>query len=72
MAIADVSDRSIADLMSMQGRVAVVTGGARGTGLGIVRRLAEAGAAVVIGDGDEQAAHDAAQTLRPVGGNLWE
>jgi NAD(P)-dependent dehydrogenase (short-subunit alcohol dehydrogenase family) len=70
MAIADVSDRSIADLISLQGRVAVVTGGARGTGLGIVRRLAEAGAAVVIGDGDEQAARQAAQTLRPAGGQI--
>jgi len=67
MAIADVSDRSIADLVSLQGRVAVVTGGGRGTGLGIVRRLAEAGAAVVIGDGDEQAARQAAETLRPAG-----
>jgi NAD(P)-dependent dehydrogenase (short-subunit alcohol dehydrogenase family) len=70
MAIADVSDRSIADLISLQGRVAVVTGGARGTGLGIVRRLAEAGAAVVIGDGDEQAAREAAETLPPAGGEI--
>ncbi len=70
MAIADVSDRSIADLVSLQGRVAVVTGAARGTGLGIARRLAEAGAAVVIGDGDEQAAREAAQTVRPAGVDL--
>jgi NAD(P)-dependent dehydrogenase (short-subunit alcohol dehydrogenase family) len=69
MPIADVSDRSIADLISLQGRVAVVTGGGRGTGLGIVRRLAEAGAAVVIGDGDEQAARAAAQTLPSAGNN---
>jgi NAD(P)-dependent dehydrogenase (short-subunit alcohol dehydrogenase family) len=70
MAIADVSDRSIAELVSLQGRVAVVTGGGRGTGLGIVRRLAEAGAVVVIGDGDERAARDAAQSLRTAGANL--
>jgi NAD(P)-dependent dehydrogenase (short-subunit alcohol dehydrogenase family) len=70
MAIADVSDRSIADLISLQGRVAVVTGGGRGTGLGIVSRLAEAGAAVVIGDGDEQTARQAAATLRLAGGNV--
>jgi NAD(P)-dependent dehydrogenase (short-subunit alcohol dehydrogenase family) len=56
MAVPDVSDRSIAQLVSLAGRVAVVTGGARGTGAGIVRRLAEAGAAVVIADGDEEAA----------------
>jgi NAD(P)-dependent dehydrogenase (short-subunit alcohol dehydrogenase family) len=70
MAIADVSDRSIADLISLQGRVAVVTGGGRGTGLGIVRRLAEAGAAVVIGDGDEQAARQAEQSVRPAGATI--
>jgi NAD(P)-dependent dehydrogenase (short-subunit alcohol dehydrogenase family) len=70
MAIADVSDRSIADLVSLQGRVAVVTGGGRGTGLGIVRRLAEAGAAVVIGDGDEPAARQAAETFRLAGGHV--
>src|SRR6516165_5825362 len=52
MAIPDFTDRSIAQLVSLEGRVAVVTGGARGTGAGIVRRLAEAGAALVIADGD--------------------
>ena len=50
MAISDVSDRSLEDLLSLEGRVAVVTGGAVGIGLAIARRLAEAGASVVIGD----------------------
>ncbi|HSG78871.1 MAG TPA: SDR family NAD(P)-dependent oxidoreductase [Acidimicrobiia bacterium] len=50
--IADVSDRSLAELQSLEGRVAVVTGGARGIGFAIVRRLAEAGAAVAIADRD--------------------
>jgi NAD(P)-dependent dehydrogenase (short-subunit alcohol dehydrogenase family) len=63
MAIADVSDRSIAELVSLEGRVAVVTGGARGTGLGITRRLAEAGAIVVITDVDEADAVAAAGEL---------
>ena len=52
MAIPDFTDRPIAELVSLERRVAVVTGGARGTGAGIVRRLAEAGAAVVIADGE--------------------
>ena len=50
MAIADVSGKSIAELISLKGRVAVVTGGAQGLGNAMVRRLAEAGAAVLIGD----------------------
>ena len=62
--MADASDRSIADLVSLAGRVAVVTGGGRGTGAAIARRLAEAGATVVIGDADEAAAEATAGELR--------
>ena len=61
--IPDVSDRSIAELVSLEGRVAVVTGGARGTGLAIARRLAEAGASVVVTDADRDAADRAARGL---------
>lgn len=50
MAIADVSDKPIAQLISLQGRHAVVTGGAQGLGKAMVNRLAEAGASVLIGD----------------------
>jgi len=50
MAIADVTDHSIAQLVSLAGRCAVVTGGAQGLGKAIARRLAEAGAKVLIGD----------------------
>src|SRR5437867_607174 len=62
-AIADVSDRSIAELVSLAGRNAVVTGGGRGLGKAIARRLAEAGANVLIGDIDEQLALAAAEDL---------
>jgi NAD(P)-dependent dehydrogenase (short-subunit alcohol dehydrogenase family) len=65
--IADVSDRSIAELISLDGRVAVVTGGAQGTGAAIVRRLAEAGATVVISDPDGVVAEAAAAGLRSAG-----
>lgn len=63
MAIADVSDKSISALVSLAGRRAVVTGGARGIGKAIGRRLAEAGAAVLLADLDEAGARDAAADL---------
>lgn len=46
----DFSDRSIAELLRLTDRTAVITGGAAGLGLGIAHRLAEAGANVVIAD----------------------
>lgn len=49
-AIADVSQRSIAELNSLAGRTAVVTGAGRGLGKAIAQRLAEAGANVVVAD----------------------
>lgn len=47
----------------LTGKTAIVTGGAMGIGVGIVRRLAEAGANVVIGDVDGPAAERAAATV---------
>ncbi len=47
----------------LDGRRAVVTGGARGIGYEIARVLGQAGAAVVIGDIDESAADDAVTQL---------
>ena len=41
---------ALRDLIDLTGRVAVVTGGSMGIGLGIVRRLHEAGAAVAVAD----------------------
>ena len=52
----DVTDRALADLIRLDGRVAVVTGAARGLGAQIVRRLAEAGADVLAGDIDADGA----------------
>ena len=62
-AIRDVSDKSIAELVSLAGRNAVVTGGGQGLGKGIARRLAEAGANVLIGDIEGERAESAAASL---------
>src|SRR5262245_24077111 len=58
-----VSDLSIADLVSLSGGTAVVTGGAAGIGRAIGKRLAEAGATLVIGDLDEAKARQTAAEL---------
>lgn len=67
MAIADVSDKRIAELVSLEGKVAAVTGGARGIGFAIAKRFAEAGADVVIGDLDKTDAEQAAGRLLEYG-----
>ncbi len=63
MAIADVSQVALADLISLKDRSAVVTGGAQGLGKAMARRLAEAGAAVLIGDLRTEQAQAAAAEL---------
>ena len=47
----------------MEGRVAVVTGGAQGIGLAVARRLAEGGARMVLWDLDGDLAREAAEAL---------
>lgn len=59
----DATEVALADLLSLAGRTAVVTGGAQGLGKGIARRLAEAGANVVIGDRNLAAAQATAADL---------
>lgn len=60
---ADVSSASIAELVSLAGRRAVVTGGAQGLGRAIAARLAEAGADLLILDLNEGPAREAAAEL---------
>lgn len=54
---------SLGELIDLGGRSAIVTGGAMGIGLGIARRLHEAGASVVIADLDPDAAERVAEEL---------
>lgn len=54
--------------MKLQGQVAIVTGGARGIGFAIARRLVQEGAAVVVADVNAEGAARAAAALRDAGG----
>src|ERR1700739_2202489 len=67
MSVPDVSDRALVALLSLEGRVAVVTGGARNIGLAIARRLGEAGARVVIADRDAEEGMTAISYLHSIG-----
>lgn len=51
----------------MKGRTAVVTGGSRGLGLAIARRLLENGARVAVWDVDAEALDAAGEALSPLG-----
>lgn len=54
--------------MSLSGKVAIVTGGARGLGLAYARELSRQGAAVVVNDVDVSAAEEAVALIRSDGG----
>lgn len=62
-----MAQASISELMDLRGKTAIVTGGAVGIGLGIVTRLAEAGASVVIADISADEATKAANQLQAEG-----
>ena len=55
------------DLFNLSGRVAIVTGGARGIGFAIAKGLASSGALVVIADINSEGAEKAAATIRAEG-----
>jgi len=57
-----------ARLLSLDGRVAMVTGGASGIGRGIALRLAEMGCAVAVLDKDEEGAATTADSISQAGG----
>ncbi|HWL76147.1 SDR family NAD(P)-dependent oxidoreductase [Microbacterium sp.] len=54
--------------MSLEGKVAIVTGSGRGLGLAYARELARQGAAVVVNDVDESIAADAVAAIEADGG----
>ena len=70
MSVPDLTDVPLVSLVSLDGKAAVVTGGGRGIGLAISRRLAEAGAKVLVGDVDESAAVHAAEAIAATGATV--
>lgn len=67
MNAARVAERA-AQLLSLEGRVAIVTGGGSGIGREISIRLAEMGASVVILDKNFETARETADRIKPLGG----
>ena len=67
MAAPDVSSRPLAELISLAGRHALVTGGGKGIGAAVAARLAEAGAGVMVADIDKAAAEVVAGEITAAG-----
>jgi NAD(P)-dependent dehydrogenase (short-subunit alcohol dehydrogenase family) len=61
--VPDLTDRPLPELISLDGKRAVVTGAARGLGAAIASRLAEAGASVMLADLDDVTARATADRI---------
>jgi len=61
-------DRSVLEILSLEGRVAVISGAASGLGLGAAKRLADFGAAVVVLDISEAKGREAEAEIVRRGG----
>jgi NAD(P)-dependent dehydrogenase (short-subunit alcohol dehydrogenase family) len=59
----DLTDRPLDELLRLDGRFAVVTGGALGIGRAICRRFSQAGATVVLADVNDTAAKESARAI---------
>ena len=62
-----MSDQENLSTAELDGRIALVTGAARGIGLGVAERLAQHGATVVLSDIDEDELTRSTDSLREQG-----
>ena len=58
--------------MEFQGKIAIITGAAKGMGLGCAKKFASLGATVVVVDVDESSLSASAQSLKNTGGEVLE
>jgi NAD(P)-dependent dehydrogenase (short-subunit alcohol dehydrogenase family) len=63
----DITQRA-ADLLSLEGKIAIVSGAASGIGRGISQRLAELGATIAVFDIDQQGGAATADAIQAAGG----
>lgn len=68
MSTSTTSTAGVTATAEFAGKTALVTGAASGIGLEVARRLAAAGAAVVVADHNERGARDVARSLAEAGG----
>ena len=60
-------DNKIKDILSLEGKVAMISGAASGIGLGTAMRLAEVGAYIALLDIDESKGKEAAEKIKKIG-----
>ncbi len=64
------TDRTLREFMSLEGKVAIITGGASGIGLASAKRLADAGATIALCDINETKGKEAVTEIQEMGAEV--